>query len=176
MKMLLLSCVCLVTLAACKSSAPAPLPTVDQVNVSRYMGKWHEIFRLPNSFQRDDSKATAEYTLQPDGKVKVVNTELRPDGSTKTATGEAEAVQDGKNSRFKVKFSGLAAIVPVPDEGNYWIIGLTPDYSRALVGTPDRQFLWLLSRSPTLTQREKAEYLSKAKTLGFPVEKVIQHP
>ncbi len=157
---------------SCQHSHP-PLKTVPEVTVKRYMGHWHEIFRLPNSFQRDDSKATADYSLQPDGTVRVVNTEIRPDGTHKTATGTAKAVPGSDSSRLKVSFTGLAALAPVPEEGNYWILKLAPDYSTALVGTPDRKYLWLLSRTPNLTRNEQDTYLETARQAGFPTEKLL---
>lgn len=150
-----------------------PLPTAPSVDLTRYAGKWYEIARLPNRFQRDDSRATAEYTLRPDQTVKVLNTELRPNGSTKSIEGSASAVPGSGNARLKVRFRGLAALVPVPSEGNYWIIAVEPDYSAALVGTPDRNYLWLLARSPNLNSKTRDRLVARARELGFPVEKLI---
>lgn len=158
-------------LASCAS--PRPLHTADQVNLSRYAGHWHEITRLPNTFQRDDSRATADYTTQQDGSVRVVNTEYRPDGTTRTATGRATVVKGSSGSRLRVKFEGLAALVPAAAEGNYWIIDLAPDYSAALVGTPDRKFLWLLSRSANMSPSTKERYLRRARAEGFDTTKLI---
>jgi len=146
------------------------------VEVKRYTGLWHENFRLPNSFQRDDSKATAQYTLQADGSIKVVNTEIRPDGTTSQAQGTAKAVPDSSNSRLRVEFNGLAGVfAPNPKEGNYWIIDVAPDYSTALVGTPDRNYLWLLARTPQISKERRGAYVAKAKRLGFPTEKLLFH-
>lgn len=158
-------------LASC--SSPRPLRTVSQVNLERYAGHWHEIARLPNTFQRDDSSATADYTVQEDGSVRVVNTEHRPDGSTRTATGRATAVEGSGGSRLRVKFEGLAALVPAAAEGNYWIIDLAPDYSAALVGTPDRKFLWLLSRSAIMAPAVRERYLRRARDEGFDTARLI---
>jgi apolipoprotein D and lipocalin family protein len=136
-------------------------------------GKWYEVARLPNSFQRDDSTAVAEYSLNPDGTVGVRNTETRPDGSTKMATGTASAVPGSNQTRLRVKFSGLASLAPSPTEGNYWIIGLAPDYSVAVVGTPGRKYLWILAREAELPATTLDHWKAKAKELGFPVEKLI---
>ncbi|HAL72497.1 MAG TPA: hypothetical protein DCP71_12055 [Verrucomicrobiales bacterium] len=86
-----------------------PLATAGPVDLQRYSGLWFEQFRLPNSFQNDEATAEARYTPQPDGSVRVVNTEVRPDGTRKTATGTATAVPGSRNSRLRVKFDGLAA-------------------------------------------------------------------
>jgi len=138
-----------------------------------YRGQGGSGTRLPNSFQRDDSRATADYTVQGDGSVRVVNTEYRPDGTRKSATGQATVVENSGGGRLRVKFSGLAALVPAAKEGNYWIMALAPDYSAALVGTPDRKFLWLLSRRADMPTEVKERYLQQARTEGFDTSKMI---
>lgn len=164
-------------LSSCASSKNLPpLATAYQVDLQRYSGLWFEQFRLPNSFQNDEATAEARYTPQPDGSVRVVNTEVRPDGTRKTATGTATAVPGSRNSRLRVKFDGLAAIVPAAKEGNYWIIRLAPDYSVALVGTPDRKFLWLLSRDRDLKAARRDEYVQEAKRQGFDTSRLLSRP
>lgn len=168
MKMLLV-----LTLVMASCSSPRPMRTVAQVDLARYAGHWHEIARLPNTFQRDDSRATANYTALRDGSIRVVNTEYRPDGSTRTATGRATVVEGSGGSRLRVKFEGLAALVPAAAEGNYWIIDLAPDYTAALVGTPDRKFLWLLSRRAAMPPAAKQRYFQRARDEGFDITKLI---
>ncbi len=150
-----------------------PLPTAAKVDLSRYAGRWFEVARLPNPFQRADARATAEYTVQPDGSVKVRNTELRPDGRAKSIEGRATAVPGSGNARLRVKFGGLAALAPLPAEGNYWIIQLEPDYSAALVGTPSRNYLWLLARSADLPAKTQTRLIQRATELGFPTGQLI---
>lgn len=159
-------------LVSCATTS-RPLPIAAKVDLAKYAGKWFEIARLPNAFQRDDSRATAEYALQVDGSMAVRNTEQRPDGTKKTIEGRAVAVPASNDARLRVKFGGLAALAPVPTAGNYWIIALEPDYSLALVGTPDRRFLWLLGRTPTIPPKKLAAYVARARGLGFPVERLI---
>lgn len=173
LKKALLALVLPALLAGCATRQPAPLRTARAVDLNRYAGRWYEIARLPNSFQRDDSRATADYSVQSDGAVRVLNTEYRPDGSTKIATGAATVVPGSSGSRLRVKFAGLAALVPVPPEGNYWIIALAPDYSAALVGTPDRRFLWLLARRADASTATRKRYLDLARREGFATENVL---
>ncbi len=149
------------------------LPTVANVELDRYMGHWHEVFRLPNSFQTAGAQATADYSLEKDGTVKVLNKEKSPTGKVRVATGRAEAVPGSGNARLRVQFSWLASLVPVSEEGNYWIIRLAPDYSTVLVGTPDRKYLWLLARNPDLSKKEAREYEVAARRLGFDTSKLI---
>lgn len=160
-------------LSGCAKEAARPLATVKSVDAQRYAGRWYEIARLPNRFQRDDSLATAEYTVVKPGVLGVVNAEQRPDGSTKQIRGTATAVPESGGSRLRVKFEGPAGLIPVSADGNYWIVGLRSDYSTALVGTPDRKFLWLLARRPDLSAAERQRFLDVAKSQGFDTEKVI---
>jgi apolipoprotein D and lipocalin family protein len=171
--MLSMASFALLILSSCTSSKQRPLNTEAHVDLQRYAGHWYEQFRLPNTFQKDDAMAEAHYTPLPDGSISVVNTETRPDRSRKSAAGIATVVPDGRNSRLKVKFEGLAAIVPTSDEGNYWIIKVAPDYSTALVGTPDRKFLWLLSRDRVIPITVREAYLKEAQRQGFDISVLI---
>ena len=163
-----------VFVAGCEKTSNRPLPTVSSVNLQKYSGKWHEVARLPNSFQRAEETATAEYTPEADGSIRVVNTATKADGSQREAKGRAEAVEGTNNARLRVKFEGLAALAPSPKEGNYWIIALDEvDYRYAMVGTPDRKFLWILSRELPLNPTVADRLISRAKELEFPVEKLL---
>jgi apolipoprotein D and lipocalin family protein len=138
--------------------------------LKRYAGRWYEVARLKNRFQRDDERAMAEYT--PDGPttVRVRNTAMGPSGKTRFIVGRAEAVPGSNGARLRVKFAGWAALAPVSSEGNYWIIALDSDYGSAMVGTPDRACLWVLSRTPGLDAATLNAYLDKAKVEGFPLK------
>jgi apolipoprotein D and lipocalin family protein len=160
--------------SGCQSSPKKPLSTVQKVDLQRYVGTWHEIARLPKSFQRENERARAEYTALPDGSVRVVNTAIRPDGSTREARGRAEAVPGSNNARLRVRFEGLAALAPNPKEGNYWIIALDEArYEYAMVGTPHRKFLWILARSPNLDASTAKQLVARAQALGFPTKQLL---
>jgi apolipoprotein D and lipocalin family protein len=169
----LIPCVLALSISSCSNPSRPPLKTEAKVDISRYTGQWYEQFRLPNSFQKEGATAEARYTLQADGTVQVVNTETRRDNQRKSVTGTATVVPDGRNSRLQVRFQGLASLVPVPEEGNYWIIKLAPDYSMALVGTPDRKFLWLLSRKPKISAEVRTAYEKEAQRQGFDTSKLV---
>ncbi len=176
MKSLLALSLCAL-LAGCakNSTATTSLPTVASVDIERYRGLWYEVARLPNAFQQDDSKATAEYAPAPKSSIYVRNIEFRPDGTTKAAEGSAKVVEGSNGARLKVRFKGLAALVPAPSEGNYWVIDLQPDYSFAVVGTPNRKFLWLLARDRKPSRKVFDAAVAKAKALGFATENLIRH-
>lgn len=153
-----------------------PLPTVEHVDVARYAGRWYELARLPVLFQPDASVAIAEYGLRDNGTVSVRNTACRGtdpersiDGSATPAAGAEES-----NARLRVRFGGVARLVPTPVEGNYWVLRLAPDYSAALVGTPDRSSLWLLGRRPSDWGTPVVEeYLAWAEEHGFDLDPLL---
>lgn len=145
-----------------------PLRSVSSVDLSRYSGTWYEIARYPNRFQRDcQSDTTAEYTLRKDGKVQVVNSCRQKDGKTKTARGTAKVADKATNAKLRVTFFW-------PFYGDYWVIGLDPDYRYAIVGEPKRKYLWILSRTPDLDPPTYKAILEQVKTAGYNSEKLIK--
>lgn len=145
--------------AAVKRPAMQVVPSVD---FARYAGRWYEIARLPNWFQCDCAgNTTATYTLRPDGKVTVLNQCRKADGRMKSAKGTARVADPkGPNSKLKVTFFW-------PFRGNYWIIGLDADYRWALVGEPNRRYLWILSRDPQLDEGLYQQIVERAKRQGY---------
>jgi apolipoprotein D and lipocalin family protein len=152
----------------------SPPETVAKVDVARYSGKWFEVARLPMFFQRSCASSIADYSLQADGVIKVVNTCIRKDGTTRSITGSAVPVNDSA-SRLKVRFLGSwpASIIPVPDEGNYWILAVTPGYNQAIVGTPDRKSLWFLSRSPEISRATFDQLKGTAAAQGYDTTNLV---
>lgn len=157
----------LVALAGCKPppvnrTSTSPLQAIASVDLPRYMGLWYEVARFDNSFEEDCVGVTAEYTLKPNGGVKVLNTCRKGSltGPVETAEGDARVVNPPANSKLKVSFFG-------PFEGDYWVIGLAPDYSWALVGEPEGRYLWILSRTPRITPQLRDELTAKLSGMGY---------
>lgn len=121
-----------------------PLQTVSSVDLNRYLGKWYEIASIPQRFQEGCAASSAEYSLRSDGDIKVINSCRLEDGSIKVARGKAWVVDQATNAKLKVRFFW-------PFSGDYWIIELADDYSYAVVGHPDRDYLWILSRTPQIS-------------------------
>lgn len=173
MKVMTLSAVLLVLLmsgraAEAESSAGAPLRAVDSVDLHRYSGTWYEVARYPNRFQRDcQSDTTAEYTLRADGKVQIVNSCRQQDGKTKTARGTAKVADKATNAKLRVTFFW-------PFYGDYWVIGLNPDYRYAIVGEPKRKYLWILSRTPEMDEGTYKEALERIRTAGYDPDKLVK--
>ena len=149
------------------------LPTVGQVDLNRYQGRWYEIASFPIRPQRNCTATYAEYTLNKEGYVEVYNHCIdSTDGSVKDISGKAFVETAGDNSRLLVQFFW-------PFKAPYQIIALdTVDYQYALVGSPSRKYLWILNRQPQMAADVYAELVAKAKALEFPVEKLVltKHP
>jgi len=145
-----------------------PPEVVKHVSLEKYAGTWFEIARLPNRFQKGCTHTTATYTPRKDGKIGVENTcRKEKSGQEKTISGSAKVVDPATGAKLKVTFLW-------PLTGDYWILDLADDYSFAAVGTPDRNYLWILSRSPQMQAEEYAQLLSRMKNQGFRVEQLIK--
>ncbi|GAB6197495.1 lipocalin family protein [Lysobacter xanthus] len=160
-------------LAAPVARAVEPNRAVAHVDLQRYAGTWYEQARLPMFFQRDCARDTsATYTLRDDGRIDVVNRCTTAQGGMKVATGVARRV-DGSTSRLQVRFAprwlGFLPIV----WGDYWIVGLDDDYRWAIVGSPDRDYLWLLSRDRVLDRGVRDRLVERARAMGYPVEQLV---
>src|SRR5690606_15531992 len=119
---------------------------------------------------------TATYSLQEDGKVRVANRAIDGDGERQEATGEAAPVRGSHNSKLEVSFlpEGMRWI-PFT-KGDYWILRLDPEYRVALVGSPDRKYLWLLAREPRIDSATRLEYLAAAQAQGYELDELIDTP
>lgn len=154
-------------LAACSGppvnrDASIPLDTVDYVDTERYLGKWYEIARFPNRFEKNCEGVTAEYARRDDGLISVANICRKgsPNGEVKVANGRARIVDEKTNAKLEVSFFG-------PFWGDYWVIGLKEDYSLALVGEPSGRYLWILSRTPTISDEVRDAALNDLKAMGY---------
>ena len=140
---------------ASRAAGSAPEPTtVARVDLQRYAGRWYEVARYPNRFQkRCAGDVVANYTLRPDGRIDVDNRCRNEAGAEDRALGMARNVsEDGSNSKLKVRFAPRALSWLPFVWANYWILALADDYSYAVVGTPDRKYLWILARTPSLPE------------------------
>ncbi|MFA5857560.1 MAG: lipocalin family protein [Elusimicrobiota bacterium] len=155
------------------SATVKPLETVPSLELSRYLGLWYEIAKYPNSFQKNLYAATAEYTLLPNGKIKVVNRANKGSiaGKPSSITGTAWIPNKDIPTKLKVTFFW-------PFAGDYWVIDLGKDYEYAVVSEPKRRFLWILSRTPKMDELKYTEILNKLTTIGFDLNKIekTEHP
>ena len=151
-------------------AADLPLTTVSSVDLKKYVGKWYEIARYPNRFERKClSDVTATYSALPDGKIRVVNACKDKDGKVTEANGRAKVVDSKTNAKLKVTFFW-------PFYGDYWIVDLASDYSYAVVSEPKRQYLWILARESRMEPATYERILEKIRALGLDPAKLIKTP
>lgn len=147
---------------------PPPLKTVPFVDLNRYVGTWHEMARYPNDFQDANClNVTAQYTLDEDGDIDVVNTCHDAQGRV-TETADGTATIEDKTSQAK-----LSVTFFWPFSGDYWIVALADDYSWVIVSEPDREYLWILTRQPIGAGAERDALVAKAASLGFDTSKLF---
>ena len=159
--------------AAIPVRSAEPLQPVPQLDLSRYAGLWHEIAHLPAPFQRDcASDITVQYTLRPDELVGVRNTCRDADGELLQAQGVARPVA-GSPGRLQVRFApDWLAWLPLV-WADYLVLALDPGYQWAMVGTPDRDYLWILSRSPGMDRVRYEDLTARARAMGFAAEDLV---
>ena len=146
-----------------------PLQTVAHVDLSRYVGTWHEIANFPQSFQRGCTATTATYTLRADGDIDVLNRCRKGSlvGKEKSALGRAHVVDRATNAKLEVSFFR-------PFWGDYWIIDLADDYSYAVVGHPGRDYLWILARAPTMAEATFQGIVARLQAGGYQTSRLVR--
>jgi len=147
-------------------SSENKLEVVPHVDLKKYLGKWYDIAHLPARFQEDCTDTTATYTLSKDGSISILN-ECRKRGKVKKAKGKAKVVDKISGAKLKVTFFW-------PFYGDYWIINLGKNYDYAVVGTPNRKSLWILSRTPQMDDELFSQLIEFVKSKGFDVNNLIK--
>jgi apolipoprotein D and lipocalin family protein len=145
------------------------LRTVRLVDLGRYVGTWYEIANFPQRFQRGCTATTATYTLRDDGQIDVVNRCRKgsPDGPEKVARGRARVVDHSSNAKLEVSFFR-------PFWGDYWIIDLGADYEYAVVGHTSRDYLWILSRTPTMKEEVYDAIVRRLAAQGYETNRLVR--
>ncbi|MBK8256130.1 MAG: lipocalin family protein [Polyangiaceae bacterium] len=147
----------------------APLQTVPSVDLKQYTGTWYEIANYPQRFQEGCTNTTATYTLRDDGEINVLNrcNKFATDGPVDTAEGRARVVDSTSNAKLQVSFFR-------PFWGDYWVIDLAPDYSYAVVGHPGRDYLWILSRTPTMDEATYTQIVGRLTEKGYEASRIVR--
>ncbi len=151
--------------------------TVSSVDVKRYAGKWYEIARYPNKFQKKCAgNTTASYAVKADGKIAVVNQCVLTDGSIGKAEGEATIADTNSNAKFEIKFPRQFKSFLSTDWKDYLIVDLDEKYQYAAVADPKRENLWVLSRTPKMSDAVYQSILRRLEKLGFVPGKLAKTP
>ena len=151
----------------CAVGADTQLQTVAHVDLDRYVGKWYELARYPNRFEREcDRNVTAEYTKQSSG-IHVVNSCVKADGKVKRSEGHAKVEDEATNAKLAVTFFW-------PFYGKYWVIDLGPNYEYAVVGEPSRKYLWILSRTNSIPDAKYKEITQQLQAKGYDPNKLVR--
>jgi len=149
------------------TSVPEGIEPVKGFNQKKYLGKWYEIARLDHRFERGLSNVSAEYSVRDDGGIKVLNRGYKDEkGKWNDAEGKAFFVDSEDKAHLKVSFFG-------PFYGSYVVFDLDDDYQRSYITSSSRDYLWFLSRTPTITEKQKQDFLKKTKNLGFDTDALI---
>lgn len=176
MKLVFVFAMSFFSLSACAGGEYPELRTVNYLDLERYQGKWFEVYRFPNSFERNCANVTAEYSLKQNGTVGVINTCLNTKtDSVQRVKGTAFVTDPQSNASLKVSF------VPILQRwglfgGDYNVIALGEDYEWAVVGSRNREYLWFLSRTPELSEDIVELMKEEARSQDFNLNKLVKTP
>ena len=137
------------------------------VELKRYLGRWFEIARYEQRFQKGCEGVTANYSLRSDGSIAVTNRCRKPDGTIAEAQGRAKIVDSISNAKLKVSFFG-------PFYGDYWVLDHADDYSWSVVGEPSGRYLWILSREPTPAKGKVEALIERVRNMGYDVSMLLR--
>jgi apolipoprotein D and lipocalin family protein len=169
--LLLISLLLFSSCATVPSQLEPPLQVVSSVDINKYLGRWYEIGRYPNWFQKDCYSVTADYELSSDGFIKVTNRckDRNLNGEIREAIGMAYISDTKTNAKLKVSFQW-------PFYGDYWIIDLDDGYEYVVVSEPKRQYLWILSRSPTMNTSKYNKLIKSLEKKNFNMSMFSETP
>jgi apolipoprotein D and lipocalin family protein len=156
-----------------QAGAARPLATIPALDVPRYMGTWYEIAKFPNRFQKQCTGFTkATYSVMPNGRLQVVNRCRTDKGETEEAIGEARQIGGPTSPKLKVRFApAFLSFLPFV-WGDYWVIDLDPNYQLAAVSEEKREYLWILSRTPTVDKATYDALVARLAAQGLDVSKL----
>lgn len=150
-----------------------PLQAIESLDAQRYMGRWYEIAKFPNRFQTHCLADTrADYRLLKTGRVEVINQCKTASGQMDVAKGSARFVGPEGSPKFEVRFAPeWMEFVPMV-WGKYWVIDIDKDYTLAAVSEPNREFLWVLSRTPSLDEKRWNALMARLEAMGLSIGKL----
>lgn len=145
---------------------PAVPEPAKSVSVNRYLGRWYEIARYEQRFEQGCTNVTADYSLRSDGRIEVLNSCRRPDGTMRIARGVAQTVS-ASNAKLKVRFFG-------PFYGDYWVLDHADDYSWSIVGEPSGRYLWILARQSNPGSEVIEQLIERTAQMGYDISILVR--
>lgn len=157
--------------AAGLANSSAELPVVSSVDLRRYMGRWYEYARYPNDWQEGVVDVVVEYTLRDDGRIRAYSTGRKGsfDGDETDTTAVAKVVCRETSAKWQMRFLLVLS-------ADYWIIEVGSNYEYAVVGQPSRDYLWILSRTPTLDADIYRGICERLRRVGYDPERLVRTP
>lgn len=155
--------------AACSGSdkMSSKVPVVQNFDADKYLGQWYEVARFDFKHEKDLKNVTANYSKREDGKIKVVNKGFNTvKNKWEEAQGKAKFIGSEKSAALKVSFFG-------PFYSEYNIVMMDPDYRTALVFGESTDYIWMLSRTKTISESTKQKYLNFAKKQGYNLNRLV---
>lgn len=175
MKKRLLPCLTLLAfttfLTSCSSTIEQPI--IIKLDPAKYAGEWHEIGRLPNRFEKDVVAAKATYGVREIAGLSVKNEGLKVNGEKTQIQGAVTQPDPKQPGKLEVRFQNFPANL---FKGDYWILALSQDYTRAMVGSPNQKYLWLLSKRKNSQKENFADFIKTAEKLGYNSAKIYWNP
>lgn len=176
----IISCLVAFSVQAAGDPPRAPVPplvAVPSLDVERYMGTWYEIAKYPNRFQKQCVADTrADYSLMPDGRVQVINRCRLESGEFESANGVARLVGGAGSPKLEVRFApAWLSFIPAV-WGDYWVVDIDDAYRLVAVSEPKRDYLWVLSRTPTVDAARYSALLGRLCAMGFDLDRLETTP
>jgi apolipoprotein D and lipocalin family protein len=151
----------------------AALSSIPSLALDRYLGRWYEVAKFPNWFQKKCvSDTSADYSLTPEGSIRVLNQCKLQTGLMDQATGQARQIGASTSAQLQVRFAPAWLSFLPWVWGDYWVVDLDGQYQLAAVSEPKREYLWILSRSPVVDEARYAALLSRLSAMGLDVNKL----
>jgi len=157
---------CIIAFVMLTALTSATNKTVAQLDLKKFSGKWYSLYSIPTPFDKNSMQTTTTYTLNKDGYYNVFTTGKKTtDNEDHTYNSKLFPVEGSGNGKMKAQFLW-------PFKVDYWVIDLADDYSYVVVGHPDKKFLFIMSRKPSMDKKLHDELVAKCKAMGYDTDKL----
>jgi apolipoprotein D and lipocalin family protein len=158
-------------LVGCQAIPQPPIALVDHVDLPRFMGDWYVIANIPTFVERGAHNAVESYRLDRDGTVATTFTFQADgfDGPTKTYHPRGFVAPGSGNAVWGMQFVW-------PFKGDYRIVYLSPDYSQTVIGRQERDYVWIMARTPSIAEPDYQHILAILTEQGYDTSRIQRVP